>query len=279
MLIGLFLLFRRISGSPRIAGLGTAIYVANANFLIFGAQYSYESLALPLLVVVAHGGRRAAEQRRGRWQRWATFPLATTAAVAHAPSVLLCARCHSRRSRSSMAIGGSCAGRTRGHMPSLRSGSPRSGLGVAQDVVGYLGAGPRVTRSKALGHLTGQSDAAALFEHHRPESVGEASPTPLLGQDPVDHSVAVLTVGLPLGPDAALAARRLQPFSIFFAVGAVAYFATLALRFATSSWETGEPRRRVPLHRPGVRDRVCVPRLRLDRRSGNQAAAWLGHRL
>ena len=52
-LIGaLFLLFERVGGSARTAGLAAAIYTTNFNFLFWGAQFSYESLALPLLVVV-----------------------------------------------------------------------------------------------------------------------------------------------------------------------------------------------------------------------------------
>jgi hypothetical protein len=49
---GLFLLFERIGGSARTAGVASAIYTTNFNFLFWGAQFSYESLALPLLVVV-----------------------------------------------------------------------------------------------------------------------------------------------------------------------------------------------------------------------------------
>ena len=52
LMASLFFLFRRISGSPRTAGLGTAIYAGNFNFFFYGAQYSYESLALPLLLFV-----------------------------------------------------------------------------------------------------------------------------------------------------------------------------------------------------------------------------------
>src|SRR3954453_10802983 len=48
----LFFLFARLSGSARGAGLGVAIYTGSSNFLYWGAQFSYESLALPLMIVV-----------------------------------------------------------------------------------------------------------------------------------------------------------------------------------------------------------------------------------
>ncbi len=53
LVVGLFLLFEEISGSSRVAGLGVLAYTANPNFLFFSAQYAYESLALPLAVLIA----------------------------------------------------------------------------------------------------------------------------------------------------------------------------------------------------------------------------------
>ena len=66
IMLALYLLFERLSGSARIAGLATAIYTANSSFLLFDAQVSYESLALPMLVLILFA---VAEWRRGpdRW--------------------------------------------------------------------------------------------------------------------------------------------------------------------------------------------------------------------
>jgi hypothetical protein len=52
LLLGLFVLFERVSGSERQASIGALLYMASANFLFFTAQFSYESLSLPLFVVV-----------------------------------------------------------------------------------------------------------------------------------------------------------------------------------------------------------------------------------
>jgi hypothetical protein len=49
--LALFLLIERLSGSSRVAGVGTLIYLANPSSLFFDAQYSYESLALPLALL------------------------------------------------------------------------------------------------------------------------------------------------------------------------------------------------------------------------------------
>ena len=63
-LIGaLFLLVDELLDSPRAAGVAILVYAAGPNFLYWDAQYGYESLALPLAILVVYflarrGGRR-----------------------------------------------------------------------------------------------------------------------------------------------------------------------------------------------------------------------------
>ena len=45
------LLYDRLTGSPRVAGLGALVYAATPNFLFWSSQFAYESLALPLATV------------------------------------------------------------------------------------------------------------------------------------------------------------------------------------------------------------------------------------
>lgn len=52
--LSLFLLYRKLSGSARVAGIGVLVYAANSNFLYWSAQFSYESLSLPLAVMVLY---------------------------------------------------------------------------------------------------------------------------------------------------------------------------------------------------------------------------------
>jgi hypothetical protein len=52
LVLALFWLADQLSGSHRVAGLTVLIYAANPNFLFFDAQFAYESLALPLVVLV-----------------------------------------------------------------------------------------------------------------------------------------------------------------------------------------------------------------------------------
>ena len=66
----LFLIFERLSGSARIAGVGALLYCAHSNYLFWTSQFSYESLSLPLLAVavlclVARTGQDARSAWRG----------------------------------------------------------------------------------------------------------------------------------------------------------------------------------------------------------------------
>lgn len=47
-----YLLYEEISGSPRVAGIGSVLAIAYPNYIFWSSQYSYESLALPLAVLV-----------------------------------------------------------------------------------------------------------------------------------------------------------------------------------------------------------------------------------
>lgn len=65
--LAIYLLYEEISGSPRLAGVGSVLAIAYPNYIFWSSQYSYESLALPLsMLVLLLGllrGRRNAPQR------------------------------------------------------------------------------------------------------------------------------------------------------------------------------------------------------------------------
>jgi hypothetical protein len=69
--LGLFLLLEHVSGSDRVAALGSLVYAGNPNFAFWSSQYAYESLALPLAIGVLYLAARAAssprEQGRLEW--------------------------------------------------------------------------------------------------------------------------------------------------------------------------------------------------------------------
>ncbi len=58
LMLALFLFYEQVGGSARVAGLATLLYMANSNFLYWGVQFSYESLALPLATLVLFAAAR-----------------------------------------------------------------------------------------------------------------------------------------------------------------------------------------------------------------------------
>jgi hypothetical protein len=66
-MLALFLFYEQVGGSARLAGIAALLYVANSNFLFFDAQFAYESLALPLTLLVLYAAaRRALDQDSSR---------------------------------------------------------------------------------------------------------------------------------------------------------------------------------------------------------------------
>ncbi|MGZ2423227.1 hypothetical protein [Rhizobium laguerreae] len=86
LMLALFLLFEKITGSPRIASIACLIYMGSSAFLLFDVHYSYESLAIPMLaaVLLASESRR---MERGGTAGWptivATIVLIVALAVTH----------------------------------------------------------------------------------------------------------------------------------------------------------------------------------------------------
>jgi hypothetical protein len=71
MILSLFMLYERIMGSARMAGIATALYMTNPHFLFFDGQFGYESLALPLALFMLFT-MRYYEILKNQ-QRWVTF--------------------------------------------------------------------------------------------------------------------------------------------------------------------------------------------------------------
>jgi hypothetical protein len=233
----LFLLFQRVSGSARAAGLGVAIYAGNFNFLYWGAQFSYESLALPLLLLalMALAEREAAPKEALR--TWgAPVALAMMAIVvthhltSYAMAVLLVAL--------SLAY---WYVRRRWEPPNPW---PFAIFGillavfwlfvVASATVGYLS--PVLGNAfTAIGNTIGGSDEPrALFQGGGPS----VAPTPLGGRAVALLAVVLLLAGLPFGLREVWRKYMKEPFALLFGIAAVAFFATLVLRLAPAAWET-----------------------------------------
>lgn len=91
----LYLLFRGISGSYRVAGVGVLCYASNSHFASFDSMFIYQTLALPflgltLLAALRLGSRRRTGQRAS-WLTLAVLTIIATVATHHITSYMLVA--------------------------------------------------------------------------------------------------------------------------------------------------------------------------------------------
>jgi hypothetical protein len=238
LVFSLFLLFTRISGSARIAGLAVAIYVGNFNFLYWGAQFSYESLSLPLFAVVLMA---VAERNQGprEWAReWAV------------PIVLGIAAIVVTHHLTSYAIAVFLAGLAITYWALRRDWSwPNPWryasfaavlatlwlLLVASSTFGYLGPVISEAFEAVFNTASGDAPPRGLFQ-----GKGSSIPdTPLLARVVALLAVALLAAAMPFGLKRLWKRYRKQPFALIFGIAAIAFFATLLLRLAPAAWETG----------------------------------------
>ena len=238
MMIGLFVLFARVSGSNRTAGLGAAIYAANFNFLFWGAQFSYESLALPLLIVViAAVAERDASPRE--WARDWALPL-----VLGIASIVVI---HHLTSYATAVFLIALAGvywvlRRDWSWPNpWRYGVLATLLAlawlflVANSTFGYLGPVLGSAFESVFHTASGEAPPRALFQ-----GKGSSVPTtPILARGVALLAVLILAGAAALGLKKAWDRYRRDPFVLIFAAASAGFFATLLLRLAPAAWETG----------------------------------------
>ena len=93
LILALFLIFERASASTQFAGIATLIYITNPHQLFFDASFSYESLALPLSIVLVLIALRAnvSNPLRGRIIALGIVILAALDVTHHVTSYLLIA--------------------------------------------------------------------------------------------------------------------------------------------------------------------------------------------
>lgn len=238
MLASLFLLFERVSGSARAAGLGVGIYTGNFNFLYWSAQFSYESLSLPLLLLMMMALAERENAPRPALRAWGVPILLAIAAIvvthhltSYATVAVLLA----------LALAFWVVHRTWRPPNPWPFALAAAGMAlvwlfvVASSTVGYLT--PVLSNAfEAIGNTIGGSDPPrSLFEGDGPA----IEPTPLVGKALAVLAVLLLAGALPFGLLEIYRRYMKKPFALIFAISAVAFFGTLALRLAPPAWETG----------------------------------------
>jgi hypothetical protein len=238
LVAAMFFLFRRVSGSARIAGLGVAIYAGNFNFLYWGAQFSYESLSLPIFVFVLMAFAERDGETRAKAREWVLPILLGTGAIVvthHLTSYALAlflgalalAYWWVRKDWS-----GPNPWRYAIFAAVLASGWL---LLVASSTFGYLAPVLSDAFEAIFNTASGEAPARGLFQ-------GKGStipPTPLLARGVALLAVLLLAAALPFGLKRVWKRFRDRPFALLFMLTALGFFATLLLRLAPAAWETG----------------------------------------
>ncbi|HKG37108.1 MAG TPA: hypothetical protein VKA89_11785 [Solirubrobacterales bacterium] len=238
MVAALFVLFRRLTGSARAAGLAVAVYVGSFNFLYFSAQYSYESMSLPLFAaVLACLAERGAGMRAGA-RDWTvpltmligavvvTHHLSSYALVITLVALAVVSRLVKRRAPNPWPFAVLALAMTLTWL-----------LVVASTTVGYLTPVLDNAFNQALDTVQGSKGPRSLFEAE--DTAAAREETPLLAQAVALGAIALLFAGLVLGMRNGWERLRRDPFGILFAVAGFAFFASLTLRFVPAAWETG----------------------------------------
>jgi hypothetical protein len=236
--MSLFFLFARLGGSARFAGIGVAVYTGSSNFLYWGAQFSYESLALPLLVLILMAFVEREEAPRSWRVAWLVpIVLGIVAVVlthhmtSYAMVVILIALAVAYRlmkvpkpnpwrlAAFALVVTGAWL------------------VLKADTTVGYLFPVLENAVDATLDTVSGESAPRTLF-HASKTGVATAT-TPWFARLVALAAIALLGVGLLFGLREVVRRRLSEPMTVIFSLGALCFFGALSLRFAPAAWETG----------------------------------------
>jgi hypothetical protein len=279
LLLALYLFFEQISCSMRVAGMATLIFMAHPNFLFWSVQFSYESLSLPLAVLVLFvAARREARQEGGSDHGFTIIALLVIGAVVathHLSSYLLtlflglwtlvyfelhlvigrmvgillawyAGEANTRQLlRACTLIGGWLRQTLRSDQGAQLVRGPG---GLALFALAASLAWMLFVANQTTGYLSPVISNAVLSVVHlfsgeesgRQLFVSSAGyVAPLWERVTGIGSVLLCLIGLPFGLWALWQRYRTSAPALVLAGAAIAYFAMLGLRFTPAAWETG----------------------------------------
>lgn len=235
--LALFFLFARVSNSPRAAGLGVALYTGTSNFVYWNVQFSYESLALPLLVVVLMAlAERDVSAGQGR-RAWVlpillcslaivvTHHITSYALVVALAALALIYRLLKVKRPNPWPFAAAVAAMVAAWL-----------VVAAGQTVDYLFPVIEDAVRSALKTAAGDAPPRTLF-HSSASKIGE---TPLPARLVALASVGLLALAFFAGLHQIWRRRGWrEPFPLMLVLAGLGFFAALSLRFAPAAWETG----------------------------------------
>ncbi|MEP6664836.1 MAG: DUF6541 family protein [Nocardioidaceae bacterium] len=243
--LSLFLIFERLVRSVRVAGVATALYMTNANFVFFSAAYKYETLGLALaavaLFVIILWARTKDRDSRTRLAAVSVFACAGAAVSHHIAAaalggVLIAWTATAARPQ------GSRPGRWRSPWPMMLASIGVTLLWlvfVAPIAAPYLA--PVLTKAATapfellgsrLGFFSG-SEERELFA-----TAQGVLPAPAWERIDAVAAIGVVLVIVAVGAWQIIWHHFRTPLALAFAIIASAYPASLLLRLTRHGWET-----------------------------------------
>lgn len=236
--LGLYLLLERTGLTSRMSGLGVLMYMTAPSFVYFDAQFAYESLALPLAILVLFMLREAQLQRPGL--RRQLVALAAVAAFAvtvthHVTSYiltgallawLLLSVLFRRRYRDPLP--------GQGWVPVFAVAAVLTWLlVVARKTAAYLWPHLGGSLAEVMRIINGESRSRQLFQ----SAGGQSAPV-------LERLIGLLAVALVLGLiffgiRRVLARSRTSALVLLLGATVLAYPASMALRFTDVGWQVG----------------------------------------
>jgi len=223
----LYVLFRDVSGSDRIAGLAMLLYASNSLFQSFDSMFIYQTLAVPFFGLTLLAARRLTAEGTARnpagWLTVAAASILATVVTHHVTSYVLVA------TLVVIALASLLAG-------DRRSAAWTAGLALlcAVPVVSWLVFVAPQTLSYLQPAIGGavQSLRTVIAGGHSsalPPSVG-----PLANQVLSGAAVLALSALLPFGWWQVWRRFRRDPWIVAMAIGSLSWYAIIAIRLAVS---------------------------------------------
>jgi hypothetical protein len=238
VMLSLYLLYEAVSRSERVAGIATLLYMANPHFLFFDAQFAYESLALPfaLLTLWAVAGRPSRHHIVDKGLSPAVLlPLGAVVITHHLTSYILVAFLVLLTATFLVQGRGSEAWAGPGAAALLGAAACLAWLVfIASPVVAYLA--PTLTDSvrQLVRLIQGEPTGRQLFHDY----AGDI--TPLWERVISFTSTLCILFGLPFGLLAVWRHHRTSAVALALAGCALAYPATLVLRFTPAGADVSD---------------------------------------